>query len=115
MLIIGALDITETSDDSFQLAETGCLYNRRKCRDRTRHGEGFCFVRRRRCYRRENQTKAKSALSELHSLGAQAEFVELDVLTETSCRRAIERTVERFGRLVPALLARRISPGKTGT
>jgi 2-deoxy-D-gluconate 3-dehydrogenase len=26
-----------------------------------------------------NQTKAKSALSELHSLGAQAEFVELDV------------------------------------
>ena len=29
-----------------------------------------------------NQTKAQSALSELHSLGAQAEFEELDVLTE---------------------------------
>jgi 2-dehydro-3-deoxy-D-gluconate 5-dehydrogenase len=46
-----------------------------------------------------NQTKAQSALSELHSLGAQAEFVELDVLTAASCYRAIERAVERFGRL----------------
>jgi len=46
-----------------------------------------------------NQTKAQSALSELHSLGAQAEFVELDVLTEASCYRAIQRAVERFGRL----------------
>lgn len=46
-----------------------------------------------------NQTKAQSALSELHSLGAQAEFVELDVLTEGSCHRAIERAVERYGRL----------------
>src|SRR4029079_1303737 len=32
-------------------------------------------------------------------LGAQAEFVELDVLTEGSCNRAIERAVERYGRL----------------
>jgi 2-dehydro-3-deoxy-D-gluconate 5-dehydrogenase len=46
-----------------------------------------------------NQVKAQSALSELHSLGAQAEFVELDVLTEASCHRAIERAVERYGRL----------------
>src|SRR6516162_3863156 len=44
-----------------------------------------------------NQTKAQSALSELHSLGAQAEFVELDVLTEASCYRAIARAIERFG------------------
>jgi 2-dehydro-3-deoxy-D-gluconate 5-dehydrogenase len=46
-----------------------------------------------------NQMKAQSALSELHSLGAQAEFVELDVLTEASCHRAIELAVERYGRL----------------
>jgi 2-dehydro-3-deoxy-D-gluconate 5-dehydrogenase len=46
-----------------------------------------------------NQTKGQSALSELHALGAQAEFVELDVLTEASCYRAIQRAVERFGRL----------------
>jgi len=46
-----------------------------------------------------NQTKAQSALSELHSLGAQAEFLELDVLTEASCYRAIARAIERFGRL----------------
>src|ERR1700686_2591292 len=46
-----------------------------------------------------NKTKAQSALSELHSLGAQAEFVELDVLKEASCKQAIERAVERFGRL----------------
>jgi 2-deoxy-D-gluconate 3-dehydrogenase len=46
-----------------------------------------------------NQMKAQSALSELRSLGAQAEFVELDVLTEASCHRAIELAVERYGRL----------------
>ncbi|HTC05559.1 MAG TPA: glucose 1-dehydrogenase [Xanthobacteraceae bacterium] len=46
-----------------------------------------------------NKIKAQSALSELHSLGGQAEFVELDVLNEASCRQAIERAVERFGRL----------------
>jgi 2-deoxy-D-gluconate 3-dehydrogenase len=46
-----------------------------------------------------NKTKAQSALSELHSLGAQAEFVELDVLKEASCHQAIQRAVERYGRL----------------
>ena len=46
-----------------------------------------------------NKTKAQSALSELHSLGAQAEFVELDVLKEASCHKAIQRAVERYGRL----------------
>jgi len=46
-----------------------------------------------------NKAKAQSALSELHVLGAQAEFVELDVLKEASCKQAIERAVERFGRL----------------
>jgi 2-deoxy-D-gluconate 3-dehydrogenase len=40
-----------------------------------------------------NEEKAQLALSELHSLGARAEFLELDVLTETSCHEAIERAV----------------------
>jgi 2-deoxy-D-gluconate 3-dehydrogenase len=46
-----------------------------------------------------NKTKAQSALSDLQALGAQAEFVEVDVLKEASCKQAIERAVERFGRL----------------
>jgi len=46
-----------------------------------------------------NKTKAQSALAELRSRGAQADFVELDVLEEASCQQAIERAVERFGRL----------------
>ncbi len=46
-----------------------------------------------------NKTKAQSALSELRVLGAQTEFVVVDVLKEASCKQAIERAVERFGRL----------------
>src|SRR5271170_1884444 len=46
-----------------------------------------------------NKVKAQSALAELRAIGAPAEFVELDVLQEESCKQAIERTVERFGRL----------------
>jgi 2-dehydro-3-deoxy-D-gluconate 5-dehydrogenase len=46
-----------------------------------------------------NKTKAQSALSELRATGAQAEFVDLDVLQEASCKRAIEQAIERFGRL----------------
>jgi 2-deoxy-D-gluconate 3-dehydrogenase len=46
-----------------------------------------------------NKTKAQSALSELRSSGAQAEFIELDVLQAASCHQAIQRAVERFGRL----------------
>ncbi|MFY9770177.1 MAG: glucose 1-dehydrogenase [Xanthobacteraceae bacterium] len=46
-----------------------------------------------------DKTKGQSALSELHSLGAQAEFVELDVLKEESCHAAVQHAVDRFGRL----------------
>ena len=46
-----------------------------------------------------NKEKAQSALSELRSIGAQADFAELDVLDEASCRQAVQRAVERFGRL----------------
>lgn len=46
-----------------------------------------------------NKTKAQVALSELRALGGQADFVDLDVLDEASCREAVRRTAERFGRL----------------
>lgn len=46
-----------------------------------------------------NREKAESALSELRSTGARAEFVELDVLNEESCRNAIQRAAGSFGRL----------------
>jgi 2-deoxy-D-gluconate 3-dehydrogenase len=46
-----------------------------------------------------NKTKAQTALSELRATGAQAEFVELDVTQEKSCKQAIAQTVQQFGRL----------------
>src|SRR6478735_6624985 len=46
-----------------------------------------------------NKTKAQSPVSELRSLGAQAEFMDLDVVDEKACRQAIQTAVERFGRL----------------
>jgi 2-deoxy-D-gluconate 3-dehydrogenase len=46
-----------------------------------------------------NEKKAQSALSELHALGAKAEFIVLDALKEASCRQAVDRAAERFGRL----------------
>ena len=46
-----------------------------------------------------NKTKAQSALSELRALGTKAEFIDLDVLDEQSCRDAVQRAAERFGRL----------------
>jgi 2-deoxy-D-gluconate 3-dehydrogenase len=46
-----------------------------------------------------NKTKAQAALSELRVAGAQAEFVEIDVTQEKSCKQAIQAAAERFGRL----------------
>lgn len=46
-----------------------------------------------------NKAKGQSALAELRALGTAAEFIELDVAQEASCRQAIERTVQQFGRL----------------
>jgi 2-deoxy-D-gluconate 3-dehydrogenase len=46
-----------------------------------------------------NKTKAQSALSDLRALGAKAEFIDLDVLDERSCRDAVQRTADRFGSL----------------
>lgn len=46
-----------------------------------------------------NKTKAQAALAELKATGAQAEFVELDVLQEASCHQAIDQAAAKFGRL----------------
>ena len=46
-----------------------------------------------------NKVKAKAALAELRGFGGEAEFIELDVLQEASCRQAVARAAERFGRL----------------
>lgn len=46
-----------------------------------------------------NKTKADAALAELKAAGAQAEFVELDVLQEASCHQAIDQAAQKFGRL----------------
>lgn len=46
-----------------------------------------------------NEEKAKAALAELKAAGAQAEFVHLDVLQESSCHQAIDQAANKFGRL----------------
>ena len=46
-----------------------------------------------------NKAKGQSALSELRAITAAAEFIDLDVAQEQSCQQAVERTVDRFGRL----------------
>jgi 2-deoxy-D-gluconate 3-dehydrogenase len=46
-----------------------------------------------------NKAKAEKALAALKDYGGTADFVELDVLDEKSCRKAIDGTAERFGRL----------------
>ena len=45
-----------------------------------------------------NRAKADAALSDLRSLG-EADFIALDVRDEASCRKAIDDTAARFGRL----------------
>jgi 2-deoxy-D-gluconate 3-dehydrogenase len=46
-----------------------------------------------------NKTKADAALAELKAAGADAAFVELDVLQEVSCHQAIDQAAQKFGRL----------------
>jgi 2-dehydro-3-deoxy-D-gluconate 5-dehydrogenase len=46
-----------------------------------------------------NKTKAQAALKELQALGGKAEFVEFDALDEKSCKDAVNKTAEKFGRL----------------
>lgn len=58
------------------------------------HGAGASVV-----VAARNATKSAAAVSELELLGAHAIALEVDVRDETSCRRMVERTAERFGRL----------------
>ncbi|HVV61296.1 MAG TPA: glucose 1-dehydrogenase [Pseudolabrys sp.] len=46
-----------------------------------------------------NKTKAKTAIAELQALGGKAEFVEVDVTKEASCKEAVADVAKRFGRL----------------
>ncbi len=46
-----------------------------------------------------NKAKADAAVAELRALGVKAEFVPLDVLSETSCRDVVKNTVGTFGRV----------------
>ena len=46
-----------------------------------------------------DRAKAQTALAELRALGGKAEFAVLDVRDEASCRQALDRTAEQFGRL----------------
>ena len=60
-----------------------------------------------------HKAKAQSAISNLRSLGAQAEFVDLDFLKEASCHQAVQHAVERFGRLVILVNQRRDNRSQT--
>ena len=46
-----------------------------------------------------NKAKAKTALAEIAALGGRAEFAELDVLQDASCKQAIDGAAKRCGRL----------------
>jgi len=46
-----------------------------------------------------NKTKAQAALAELKALGGKADFVEVDVLEEASCKDAVGGVAKKFGRL----------------
>jgi 2-deoxy-D-gluconate 3-dehydrogenase len=46
-----------------------------------------------------DKAKAETALAALRATGAKAEFVEIDVVQEESCRRGVAQVAERFGRL----------------
>src|SRR5690242_3851008 len=46
-----------------------------------------------------NKAKAEMALAALRTYGGTADFAELDVLDEASCRKTIDGVAQRFGRL----------------
>ena len=46
-----------------------------------------------------NKTKGEHATAELKELGGRAEFIELDVLDDKSCREAVNRAAKSLGRL----------------
>jgi 2-deoxy-D-gluconate 3-dehydrogenase len=46
-----------------------------------------------------NKAKSEKAIKELQGLGGKAEFIEFDALDEKSCKDAIDRAAQKFGRL----------------
>jgi len=46
-----------------------------------------------------NKAKADAALAELRAVDSRADFVEIDVLREESCRGAVKSVADKFGRL----------------
>src|SRR5665213_552539 len=46
-----------------------------------------------------SKMKADAALTQLKALGGTAEFVELDVVKESSCKQVVASTAKKFGRL----------------
>jgi 2-deoxy-D-gluconate 3-dehydrogenase len=46
-----------------------------------------------------NKGKGAAAVAALKALGSEADFVEMDVLSEASCRQGVDRAAGRFGRL----------------
>ena len=46
-----------------------------------------------------NKSKADKAIKELQALGGKAEFCEFDALDEKSCKDAVDRAAQKFGRL----------------
>ena len=46
-----------------------------------------------------NKAKTEKAIKELQALGAKADFVEFDALDEKSCKEAVDRAAQKFGRL----------------
>ena len=46
-----------------------------------------------------NKAKADSALAELRAIDPKADFIEIDVLKEESCRGAVQTVAAKFGRL----------------
>ena len=94
-----ALPRKEIRDDNFQSAKSHCVCNGRQRRHWAGHSKGLASAGAAVVIAGRNEAKGQSALSELRAITAAAEFVEFDVAQEQSCQRAIQHTVERFGRL----------------
>ncbi|MDI3471335.1 MAG: Oxidoreductase, short-chain dehydrogenase/reductase family [Pseudolabrys sp.] len=46
-----------------------------------------------------NKEKGAAAIAAIKALGVDADFVEIDVLQEASCKQGVDQVVKRFGRL----------------
>jgi NAD(P)-dependent dehydrogenase (short-subunit alcohol dehydrogenase family) len=79
--------------------ETGCSDHRSPYGHWARNGNGFCRGRRQRCSAGRREEDGKTLEKELRELGADAEFVKVDVRHEPELQSLVDETVRRFGRL----------------